>query len=333
MPMYICPLYKCQLTLKFGVPAVCPMRAHALQSWEPQGLTVNFHTGCAAIREFKDAAFRMESFMPATQRGLFDMSMFGGGNQIVITVKVHARFTMPPQRDWGPLLKDSYAALQPWADNEKVLWTAEQQTAIDDVWNASPFKLRLSMPGAWVRDFKPSFRIAFTAREADAHIVADVEKSPPINPDMFNCGGSRLNLAQIITGNPKAVSAAALTSQSGQPVAMNSAVLGHKEPKVPVTVMYNIVAHEYGHMLGLPDEYNSGGEIKGTDRKANAYAIHCQATDKLAARAGTLWKWNERTDSLMSTGNVVNARHLITIWEAAVVATSRYTVAHHWSIV
>ena len=180
-------------------------------------------------------------------------------------------------------------------------------------------------------DYKPAFRIKFVESKSEAHILADIEKSPPIVPEMFNCGGSRLDLAQINTGNPKAVSTSALTSQSGCPVAMNSSMLGHQIEDV--VVMYNIIAHEYGHMLGLPDEYNSGGEIKGKSRKDDAYAIHCQAADKLASRAGTVWRWNEYSDSLMSTGNRLQLRHLMTVWEAAVVATARYTIASHWSIV
>jgi hypothetical protein len=328
--MYTCSLLKCRLTLRFGEPAVCPMRGHQLLPYEPKGIVIDFHNGCAAKREFKDATLRLERFMPATQRGLFDLSLNGGGSQIVVTVRVHPTFTMPPKRDWGRLNKD-YAELKPWAEPEKFIWMGEQQRSIDDIWNASPFKLRLSQPGGWRRDYKPEMRIVFTNTKSDAHIVASVEKSPPIDPNMFNCGGSRLDLAQIITGNPKAVSTAALTSQSGVPVAMSSALLGHQIKDA--VIRYNIVAHEYGHMLGLPDEYNAGGEVKGKDIKADAYAIHCKATDKLCKSASVVWHWNEYSDSLMSTGNRLYARHLITVWEAVTVATQRCTVPALWSIV
>lgn len=331
MPLYTCALLKCRLTLRFDDAPVCPMRGHRLDPFEPKGLAVDFHTGCAAQKGFMEGAFRLERFMPATQRGLFDLSIFGGGSQVVVTVKVYPTFTMPPKRDWGSKLNAEYAKLKPWTESEKVLWMAEQQTAIDDIWNAAPLKLRLSQPGGWCRDYKPAMRLVFVESKSDAHIVADVEKAPPIDPLMFNCGGSRLDLAQIITGNPNAASKAALTSQSGCPVAMNSSLLGHQI--ADVVVMYNIVAHEYGHMIGLPDEYNSGGAIGGKDIKADAYAIHCQATDKLALRAGHPWRWNERTDSLMSTGNVLHARHLITVWEAVTVATAKFSIPAHWTIV
>lgn len=336
MPLFKCALRNCQLTLPFGQPAVCPLFGHPLVAFDPPGgqLVVNFHTGCVAERqkdEFESATFRLERFMPATQRGLFDLSMFGGGGQIIVTVKVFARFTMPPKRDWGPMLNKAYAELTPWKEPEKLIWMAEQQQALDTVWNATHHKIRLSHPGGWQRTYSPQMRIAFVTEQSAAHIVADIMKAPPPIPEMFDCGGSRLDLAQIITGNPQAVSTAAMTSQSGRPVEMNSSLLGHQIKDV--VVLYNVLAHEYGHMVGLPDEYNSGGAVGGKDIKADAYAIHCRETDKLAQRAGQEWQWNKKTTSLMSTGNVLHARHLITVWEAVTVATERLTKPSMWTIV
>jgi hypothetical protein len=332
MPLFKCAPRNCRLTLRFGAPGVCPVLGHALTPFDAQGIVTNFHTGCVVEHqkeEFENGTFRLERFMPATQRGLFDLSLFGGGGQAIFTVRVFPTFTMPPKRDWGPL-NQTYANLGAWTGSEKIVWMAEQQQALETVWNATHHKLRLTHPGGWQRNYSPSLRVRFVESESEAHIVADIEKAPPIDPNNFNCGGSRLDLAQIVTGNPQAVSKAAMSSQSGRPVAMESSLLGHQLEGV--TVQYNIFAHEYGHMLGLPDEYNSGGEIKGTDKKANAYAIHCQATNALALKAGQEWRWNERADSLMSTGNVVHARHLITLWEAVTVATAKLTMPAWWSI-
>ena len=335
MPLFKCAQRHCQLTLRFGEPAVCPLFGHPLVAFEPPDgkLVVNFHTGCVAQRQQREsdaASFRLERFMPATQRGLFDLAMTGAGGPVVVTVKVLARFTMPPKRDWGPM-NAAYSQLTAWTGTEQRSWMQEQQQSLDTVWNASHHVLLLTHPGGWTRRFSPVMRIEFVEDKSEAHIVADIEKAPPIDPNMFNCGGSRLDLAQIITGNPQAVSTAAMSSQSGRPVAMESSMLGHQIEGV--TIQYNIVAHEYGHMIGLPDEYNSGGAIGGKDIKADAYAIHCQATDKLALKAGQVWHWNERTDSLMSTGNVVHARHLITVWEAVTYATERLTKPAMWSII
>ena len=335
MPMFKCAQNNCQLTLKFGDPGVCPADNHLLTPYEPTGkVVVNFHTGCALEnrkKEFKAASFRLERYMPATQRGLFDLAMTGAGGPVVVTVKVKPTFTMPESgRDWGPM-KQAYAGLKAWTVQEQRTWMLEQQQALDTVWNATHHALLLTHPDGWTRRFSPVMRIQFVEEQSEAHIVADIEKAPPIDPNMFNCGGSRLDLAQIITGNPQAVSKAAMSSQSGRPVAMESAMLGHQIEGV--TVQYNILAHEYGHMIGLPDEYNSGGVITGKDIKGEAYSIHCQATDKLCVKAGERWHWNERTDSLMSTGNVVHSRHLITVWEAVTEATKRYTRPAMWAIV
>lgn len=334
MPMFNCVPHACRLTLRFDDAEVCPHYGHALVPYTPPSgqVVTNFHTGCLGQRqkaEFKAATFRLERFMPATQRGLFDLAMAGAGGPVVITVKVLARFTMPPKRQWGPM-QHAYDQLTAWTGPEQRTWMQEQQQSLDTVWNATHHALLLTHPGGWTRRFTPVMRIQFVTEKSEAHIVADIEKAPPIDPNMFNCGGSRLDLAQIITGNPQAVSTAAMSSQSGRPVAMESSMLGHQIEGV--TIQYNIVAHEYGHMIGLPDEYNSGGAILGKDIKADAYNIHCQATDTLALRAGQVWRWNEKTDSLMSTGNVVHARHLITVWEAVTVATQRLTTAAMWSI-
>jgi hypothetical protein len=333
MPLFKCAQRNCQLTLPFGAAGVCPVLGHGLTPFDAPGVVTHFHTGCVVERqknEFESSAFRLERFMPGTQRGLFDLSMSGGGGLISMTVRVHATFTMPPKRDWGPLLSKAYAELGPWTGTEKTTWKTEQQDALNTVWNATHHRIRLAHPGGWQRTYPVEMRVTFVESKSEAHIVADIEKAPPIDPLNFNCGGSRLDLAQIVTGNPQAVSKAAMSSQSGKPVAMESSLLGHQIEGV--TVQYNIFAHEYGHMIGLPDEYNSGGAIGGKDIKADAYAIHCKGTDALALRAGEAWHWNERTDSLMSTGNVVHARHLITAWEAVTVATSKLTMPAWWSI-
>ncbi len=337
MPLFTCVHKPCRISLRWGEAAICPLHKSALTPREDSSLAVDWATGCAPHakkKAFKNTTFRLTSFMPATQRGLFDLGMSGAGPQISITVLVYPTFTMPTlDIDKVPqMLREGFAKLKPWTADKQLKWKNEQQAAIDGIWNASPFRLRLSRPGWGVIDYKPQFNLRFTANPRDAHIIADIEKAPPIIPEMFNCGGSRLNLAQIISGNPKAVSSAALNSQSGRPVGMNSSLLGIKMDEV--VVQYNIVAHEYGHMIGLPDEYNAGGEIKKDgDLRSNAYAIHCSATNKLALSAGQQWEWNKRTMSLMSIGNELRARHLITIWEAVTVATANFTKPQDWTIV
>lgn len=337
MPLFTCTHQPCRISLRWGEAAICPLHKSPLIPRQSSALAVDWATGCASYdtkKAFKNTTFRLQGFMPATQRGLFDLGMSGASPQVSITVLVHPTFTMPKLDidKVPPLLREGFRNLTPWTANEQLQWKNEQQQAIDTIWNAAPFRLRLNRPGWGIRDYKPQFNLRFTANAQDAHIIADIEKAPPIIPEMFNCGGSRLNLAQIISGNPKAVSSAALNSQSGRPVGMNSSLLGLKMKEV--VVRYNIVAHEYGHMLGLPDEYNAGGEIKKNgDLKSNAYAIHCNATNKLALMAGHEWEWDTRSLSLMSIGNELRARHLITIWEAVTVATADFTKRQDWTIV
>lgn len=335
MPMYVCPTGGCKLTLKFGEKALCPLTGEELVSRPATGLAVNWSTGCQregiSEKRFAGATFALQGFVPMTRRGLFDCGITIGGSQVVVTVRVFPTFLMPTPISSGPkVIVEGYSKLTPWTQQEQTQWQLEQQHAVGKVWNKGLYHLSCKVPGWKPIRLNLEFRIQFTKKKTDAHIIADVFKNPPIVPEFFNCGGTFVGLDQIIQGNPNSASKAVLSSQSGQPVKIASDLLGYKV--AGMAVLYNIIAHEYGHMIGLPDEYNSGIATKGGTEAQNAYAIHADATDKLAALARLNWIWNSSSQSLMSKGDQLLPRHLITVWEAVVAATSGYTQARDWTI-
>lgn len=89
---------------------------------------------------------------------------------------------------------------------------------------------------------------------------------------------------------------------------------------------FSPAAHEFGHAIGLPDEYSNHttGQL-GTKQ---------QAFVTLAQQAGVSPpdRWGDRTSSVMATGMDVLPRHYLTIWEALGHMTSPDITRNEWSI-
>ena len=84
--------------------------------------------------------------------------------------------------------------------------------------------------------------------------------------------------------------------------------------------------HEFGHAIGLPDEYKNITTGKLGDKQT--------AFINLAAAAGVAppYQWGDMTSSLMSSGVDVLPRHYLTFWEALGQMTSPDITRNEWSI-
>lgn len=89
---------------------------------------------------------------------------------------------------------------------------------------------------------------------------------------------------------------------------------------------YSVAEHEFGHAIGLPDEY--------VNRTVGPLGAKQTAFVNLAAAAGVAPPdtWGESTSSQMASGVDVLPRHYLTVWEALGSMTTPDITRDQWSI-
>lgn len=88
---------------------------------------------------------------------------------------------------------------------------------------------------------------------------------------------------------------------------------------------YNVAVHEFGHMIGLPDEYENPDTGPKLIVKKNY--------SKLVARAKLLGPtFSSHTSSMMSDGMTTLNWHYVTVWEALGALTGEFLYLSAWAI-
>jgi hypothetical protein len=85
----------------------------------------------------------------------------------------------------------------------------------------------------------------------------------------------------------------------------------------------NTVAHEFGHVFGLSDEYTEGARVAGQD----AWHDHTAVNAGISAGAGV-----ERSDNIISTGNEVRPQHYSTFAWALNMLTESVRGSRMWHV-
>ena len=127
----------------------------------------------------------------------------------------------------------------------------------------------------------------------------------------------------------------------------------------PASFSYpSTVAHEYGHMLWLTDEYNclsktaadrmsqlqlidskqqyafEGLHAKGAQVMQNEFADSQREQIQLCREAGvTAPTYGFKSSSLMASGSDVQAGHYVTLWQCLTEMMAGYTAPADWKIV
>jgi hypothetical protein len=92
---------------------------------------------------------------------------------------------------------------------------------------------------------------------------------------------------------------------------------------------YNIFAHEFGHMLGLPDEYLNE---EGLAERNPKVVMQKGLIDLAAAARVNVPTFGKATTSIMSYGRDLMQCHFLTLWEALGVMTRNYVAPGDWKI-
>jgi hypothetical protein len=143
----------------------------------------------------------------------------------------------------------------------------------------------------------------------------------------------RAFLAARAIGNPLVVKARTGGAAPGVSFAPDPSF--EDDPLQRATLDYNTAAHEFGHMIGLPDEYENpeeGANAKadpGNTAKAIVKRNFLALTQRARVSAPT---FPSHTVSMMSDGMTVMAWHYVTVWEALGTLTKDYLAPSDWVI-
>jgi hypothetical protein len=227
--------------------------------------------------EFLSQPHAIANYQPPTGLGLFDARYDNAAQELVVTVKCAFRFL--PSQD----VTDPDKAAEGWTEASKAEWRKGFMDIVDQRWSGQ-HAFQCAGPG--LERLRATVRVEVVEAEKDWHFRLDVTRIPKgawAGSSISAHRGSRTE-ANFGTLDSEDLAPAAKGGSEGQ--------LG--------------AVHEFGHMIGLDDEYGSG---KGISHRTLVQDALGREIEKGSS------------DDVMSLANRVQPQHYVTFLEALKKAT------------
>lgn len=231
-------------------------------------------------KEFQSKKYDKKNFQPSTGMGLFDVNLNPFTGRLEVKVKVGFTFADGD----GAAFKGLKDQSQLWGKEEKLKWKNDFITLIEGRWGGKYTFSNPDLPGI-------SSYVDIEVEEVtkDWHYSLSVKKIPKGQPNISSTTtykGSSLNK-----------NSADLDSEDMKWVDKNA-----RKTKPNVTEKQMGAIHEFGHMIGLDDEYaNDSSGIRHASLVQNALGKTISEGD---------------TNNIMSNGNHIEKQNYVTFLDA-----------------
>jgi hypothetical protein len=240
------------------------------------------------LKAFKAKKHEVINFnSPTTKMGLFDLSFDPATSVAKVTVRVNYDFQSGDAKDY----EDAKPAELTWTDDAKTKWKADFQKTVTEAWGG---KFNFACKKTGFESVHASVAVEVVEVDKDWHFQLRVARIPK--------GGFRGSSISTYLGSSKrGINYGTLDSED---------LTGTKKRSSMKTKQVGAV-HEFGHMLGLDDEYED------VDVKDGAVGHASLVKDALGKEIS-----RKDSDDVMSCGANLGQQHYVTILEALKQATS-----------
>jgi len=226
------------------------------------------------VTEFRAKKYELKNHHPPTGRGLFDIKYNPYNGRLEIKVRIKFNFIDGSATDF-PLAKANHLK---WTASEKKSWQKRFITLVEGRWGG---KYLFRNTDAELKGIYAYVDVEVEASDKDFHFDTTVTKIPK---------GEK----KTSSVTPPAAGASSSTANfDSEDFKFNKKSSGIKQSQQAAT-------HEFGHMMGLGDEYGAG-----------AVAHAALVKDALGKN---IVKGN--SDNIMAGGDTIEKQHYVTFWDA-----------------
>jgi len=242
------------------------------------------------VEAFKNTVHAKERFnSPSTKMGLFDVSYDPRTARMTVTVKLAFQFiTRATDDPSGP----SETSAE-WTEASKGKWERDFVRLVEGRWGGK-HKFRCTQPG--YEEIKAFVDVEVQSVKSDWHYQLSVTKIPEGAFQRSHVKSKRGNTS--LNRNTSRLDSEDLAWRDKHGGSRDDAADGVEHSQE----MQKGAVHEFGHMLGLDDEYSAG-----------AAGIKHSSLVKSALGADIA---ESTSDDIMAYGNSIEKQHYVVFWEA-----------------